>query len=188
MRSAASAWPDASPQSRISSTATSGDDARASAASARHQPQPAYSAAPGADSNVTGRPTASASRASASPCTTTAGAKSLTTDRKPSIADLTFNRLSGFSSSGSCTEAGVLQAWRARRTIRKTLPRDWKPHWNVSRGWPVPRPLPPRGAADGVGAGGAEPAAPVDEIAARLDGLIDRLRAALSSSSGGKPA
>lgn len=49
-------------------------------------------------------------------------------------------------------------------------------------------PLPPRGAADGVGAGGAEPAVPVDEIAARLDGLIDRLRAALSSSSGGKPA
>ena len=28
---------------------------------------------------------------------------------------------------------------------------------------------------------------PVEEIAARLDGLIDRLRAALSSSSGGKP-
>jgi hypothetical protein len=31
------------------------------------------------------------------------------------------------------------------------------------------------------------PAAPVEEIAARLDGLIDRLRAALTTSSGGRP-
>jgi hypothetical protein len=31
------------------------------------------------------------------------------------------------------------------------------------------------------------PAPPVEEIAARLDGLIDRLRAALSTSSGGRP-
>jgi hypothetical protein len=35
--------------------------------------------------------------------------------------------------------------------------------------------------------GAPDPPAPVDEIAARLDGLIDRLRAALSGSSGGKP-
>ncbi len=32
---------------------------------------------------------------------------------------------------------------------------------------------------------GPEP--PVEEIAARLDGLIDRLRAALTTSSGGRP-
>ncbi len=32
---------------------------------------------------------------------------------------------------------------------------------------------------------GPEP--PVDEIAARLDGLIDRLRTALTTSSGGRP-
>jgi hypothetical protein len=31
------------------------------------------------------------------------------------------------------------------------------------------------------------PTPPVEEIAARLDGLIDRLRAALGSSSGGRP-
>ena len=48
-------------------------------------------------------------------------------------------------------------------------------------------PPPPRGAGDPEGAGAAEPPASVDEIAARLDGLIDRLRAALSGSSGGKP-
>lgn len=39
------------------------------------------------------------------------------------------------------------------------------------------RPLAPAPAADG--ADQAEPAVPVEEIAARLDGLIDRLRAAL---------
>ena len=33
----------------------------------------------------------------------------------------------------------------------------------------------------------ADPTAPVEEIAARLDGLIDRLRAALNGSSGGRP-
>ena len=33
----------------------------------------------------------------------------------------------------------------------------------------------------------AEQMPPVDEIAARLDGLIDRLRKALGGSSGGKP-
>lgn len=36
-------------------------------------------------------------------------------------------------------------------------------------------------------AGGDGPTPPVDEIAARLDGLIDRLRAALNASSGGRP-
>ena len=35
--------------------------------------------------------------------------------------------------------------------------------------------------------GAADPLPPVDEITARLDGLIDRLRAALSGSQGGKP-
>ncbi|HUN40359.1 MAG TPA: hypothetical protein VMU81_08730 [Acetobacteraceae bacterium] len=34
---------------------------------------------------------------------------------------------------------------------------------------------------------GGEQMPPVDEIAARLDGLIDRLRKALGGSSGGKP-
>jgi hypothetical protein len=33
----------------------------------------------------------------------------------------------------------------------------------------------------------AGPVPPVEEIAARLDGLIDRLRAALNASSGGRP-
>jgi hypothetical protein len=48
----------------------------AAATKARHQATPAYTAAPSADSNVTGRPHAtaasSASRAIASPCTITA--------------------------------------------------------------------------------------------------------------------
>jgi hypothetical protein len=35
--------------------------------------------------------------------------------------------------------------------------------------------------------GGEQQMPPVDEIAARLDGLIDRLRKALGGSSGGKP-
>jgi hypothetical protein len=45
------------------------------------------------------------------------------------------------------------------------------------------RPPPP----DGVAEGGSDQIPPVDEIAARLDGLIDRLRKALGGSSGGKP-
>jgi len=44
--------------------------------------------------------------------------------------------------------------------------------------------LPP---PDGVTDSGSEQMPPVDEIAARLDGLIDRLRKALGGSSGGKP-
>ena len=81
MRSAASAWPAPSAQSRMSATGTAGKLGPRRRTSARHQPQPAYSAAPGADSSVTGRPSASASRASARLCTTTAGYCSLTTDR-----------------------------------------------------------------------------------------------------------
>ena len=49
-----------------------------------------------------------------------------------------------------------------------------------------PRPAhagPTDGASDAV----TGPSAPVEEIAARLDGLIDRLRAALTTSSGGRP-
>jgi len=45
-------------------------------------------------------------------------------------------------------------------------------------------------AGDAAGDWAAEmtgPVPPVEEIAARLDGLIDRLRAALNSSSGGRP-
>ena len=63
----------ASAQSRMSSTGMSRHSARARAIRARHQPQPAYSAAPAAESSVTGAPTASTVRTSASPCTTTAG-------------------------------------------------------------------------------------------------------------------
>lgn len=40
----------------------------------------------------------------------------------------------------------------------------------------------PEGAADS-----ADVSAPVEEIAARIDGLIDRLRAALNSAAGGRP-
>ncbi|MGA3401544.1 MAG: hypothetical protein ABSC95_20205 [Acetobacteraceae bacterium] len=39
----------------------------------------------------------------------------------------------------------------------------------------------------GAAAESTGPEAPVEEIAARLDGLIDRLRAALATSSGGRP-
>ncbi|HUB50241.1 MAG TPA: hypothetical protein VMB73_35160 [Acetobacteraceae bacterium] len=45
------------------------------------------------------------------------------------------------------------------------------------------RPPPPGNAPEG----GGEQIPPVDEIAARLDGLIDRLRKALAGSSGGRP-
>jgi hypothetical protein len=41
--------------------------------------------------------------------------------------------------------------------------------------------------AEDLSADMAGPAPPVEEIAARLDGLIDRLRAALTTSSGGRP-
>jgi len=44
----------------------------------------------------------------------------------------------------------------------------------------------PPASEDGA-EGGAEQTPPVDEIAARLDGLIDRLRKALAGSSGGRP-
>ncbi|HUB46301.1 MAG TPA: hypothetical protein VMB73_15050 [Acetobacteraceae bacterium] len=44
-------------------------------------------------------------------------------------------------------------------------------------------PLPSESAAEG----GSDQIPPVDEIAARLDSLIDRLRKALGGSSGSKP-
>jgi hypothetical protein len=51
------------------------------------------------------------------------------------------------------------------------------------------RPQPAEASAPGdLTADTAGPTPPVEEIAARLDGLIDRLRAALNaSSSGGRP-
>lgn len=45
----------------------------------------------------------------------------------------------------------------------------------------------PTGLAGDLPADMAGPAPPVEEIAARLDSLIDRLRAALNTSSGGRP-
>jgi hypothetical protein len=45
------------------------------------------------------------------------------------------------------------------------------------------RPPPSESATEG----GGEQMPPIDEIAARLDGLIDRLRKALGGSSGGTP-
>jgi hypothetical protein len=47
--------------------------------------------------------------------------------------------------------------------------------------------LPQEPGGDPGASGAGEPAPPVEEIAARLDDLIDRLRAALSGSSGGRP-
>jgi hypothetical protein len=43
------------------------------------------------------------------------------------------------------------------------------------------------GPTDGAAGAVTGPSAPVEEIAARLDGLIDRLRTALTTSSGGRP-
>jgi hypothetical protein len=54
-------------------------------------------------------------------------------------------------------------------------------------GDPSPDASVPGAASESSPADMAGPAPSVEEIAARLDGLIDRLRAALNTSSGGRP-
>jgi hypothetical protein len=108
---------------------------------------------------------------------------------------LTFNRLRGFSPGGTSTTAGALAGMAgetddpedAAARLEAALER-------IARyaGSPPARDPPPSGSVPGAGPEDAPAdmtgaAASVEEIAARLDGLIDRLRAALNTSSGGRP-
>ena len=97
------------------------------------------------------------------------------------MSHLTFRALRGLSSRDKCSGAEIVAGMAgetddpedAAARLEAALER-------IARlAGTRPAALSPESALD--------PSAPVDEIAARLDGLIDRLRAALHGSSGGKP-
>ena len=124
-RNAAIAWPDPSAQSRMSTTSVAGNYARTAATIACHQPQPAYSAAPGADSNVTGRPGARAVRASASPCTITAGGTIMLDVQ--AVDPLHFKRHHGRVCKG--------RSWRTIPTTPTRRRNAWTRRWSALRAW-----------------------------------------------------
>ena len=112
------------------------------------------------------------------------------------MADLTCNRLHGFSPGSTSTEAGALAGMAgetddpedAAARLEAALER-------IARyaGSPPPAADPPPASSvpgaerEASPADMADAAVSVEEIAARLDSLIDRLRAALNTSSGGRP-
>ncbi len=170
IRSAPSAKPDASAQSRMSSNGMSGCSLRAWSISARHQPHPANSAARGrraASPDVAWRerPARRPDRARRQP----------DTDHRswPPIIDicLTFKRLPAFSSTGIERQGTAMASdaddpEAAADRLEAALERI------------------AQAAARGAMASAHTPAAPgTEEIAARIDGLIDRLRTALGSAS-----
>jgi hypothetical protein len=112
---------------------------------------------------------------------------------------LTFNRLRGFSPLGSVAKAEGLAAMAgetddpedAAARLEAALERIARHAASRPAGDPPaaagrPGDAPTDRSGDSI-ADIAGPAPPVEEIAARLDGLIDRLRAALTTSSGGRP-
>jgi hypothetical protein len=117
---------------------------------------------------------------------------------------LTFNHSPGFSLRGCSTEAEGLTGMAgetddpedAAARLEAALERiaqhaASRPAGNAASATAAPGDDPTvNESGDHSGdlpAGGDGPTPPVDEIAARLDGLIDRLRAALTASSGGRP-
>jgi hypothetical protein len=96
---------------------------------------------------------------------------------------LTLNRSPGFSASGSCSNEGFSVMAGDSDDPEDAAARLEAALERIARlAGSHPAHPAPEGAADS-----ADVSAPVEEIAARLDGLIDRLRAALSSASGGRP-
>ncbi len=155
----------------MSSIGTPGYSLRARSITARHQPHPANSAAPGADSSVTGQPHAEHG---------TRVHQTVDDDRRIPINGhwspiidicLTFKRLPAFSSAGiegqgaamaSDTEDPEAAADRLEAALERIAQA-------ASR------------ASDGIGSAPAR--RDTEEIAARIDGLIDRLRTALGSEA-----
>ena len=109
----------------------------------------------------------------------------------PLTIDLTSNRLGGFSPDSSLTEAGDPTGMGgesddpedAAARLEAALERIAQ---HTAAG--PARAQPAEASAPGdVTADAAGPTPSVEEIAARLDSLIDRLRTALNASPGGRP-
>jgi hypothetical protein len=109
---------------------------------------------------------------------------------------LTFNHSPGFSLRGCSTEAEGLAGMAgetddpedAAARLEAALERIARHAGSRPAGDTGTAPGSDPGDLSGdLPTGADEPTPPVDEIAARLDGLIDRLRAALNASSGGRP-
>ena len=111
------------------------------------------------------------------------------------MADLTCNRLHGFSPGSTSTEAGALAGMAgetddpedAAARLEAALERIARYAGSPPATDPPPASSVPGAEPEDLPADMAGPAVSVEEIAARLDSLIDRLRAALNTSSGGRP-